>query len=96
MEHLHLFTPVSEAILEFPELYLVRLNTGGITFGWFQGGWFAGEGGITLDVTHVLDLSKLTTKERARRSINEVISLRDSAIDWDKFDSDVEKIKSKL
>lgn len=64
-EYLHLFTPVSEANMEFPELYLVQLRSGGFTFGWFQGGWIAGEGGRTLDVTHVLDLSKLTTKERA-------------------------------
>ncbi len=98
MEHLHLFTKIEEftptknkgeyvAIEDKPGHYK--------TFAYWNGQyWVSLEHKNVCYPTHVLDLSKLTTKERARECIDEILDLE--CTNYEEYDDEVNKISAKL
>lgn len=69
-DYLHLFIPVTEALPEkCDDNYLTILKNGDVNFSYFGFRNYFSENqdlwNIPIQITHWLDLSKLTTKERA-------------------------------
>lgn len=73
-EYLHLFTPTADAKLEGEQGYIVGIDCG---FGKmkFRLAWYDKRGFFSdfeeQHITHVLDLSKLTTKEKLKQHLPE-------------------------
>lgn len=74
-KHKHLFTDVSEGLPELNGWYLCITSRGDKVYEYFDclGGQFLITNNIYI-ISHWLDLSKLTTKERTKATIIEILS----------------------
>jgi len=70
--YIHLFTPVSEGGLEKGIVTILMTTDNKITIGYLLEDTFYGIHGFELiNITHYLDISKLTTKEKAKQLIQD-------------------------
>lgn len=111
MEHIHLFTEKKNADLKSETVYTCRYEYKGTECigifhyaeyngveSWTQlGVHYIGEKPV---ITHVIDLSKLTTKEIAREVIDEILSTptpeSEDGGTYEEYEEEVNKIVSKL
>ncbi len=95
MENLDLFTPVEEGLPKEYGYYLTNAREFSIEYdpltGWEEEDSFGCIEDITSEVTHWLDLSKLTTKEKAVKFAYDCLIYQIGSDNFEKYEEEFEK-----